>query len=522
MNRKSIIVLVAGAMAMLSGCLMFYAGSEEGPFGVVAERDEPGRQKEVILRTAGRANWYVVFGPDGGGKDTYFRATRYYIASGGKTNSLSHATKWAYYDEEIEDAIPVRGTDRWMLAYRTEMTADLVSLDVRVFTPQKLIARHEIKEVFRDAKKDDLRGYGVCVVSDDGRSFTFPTSEGDCVLNGMTGELSRPEPLPDITEGASTVKAPTGGGVSLYDCAAGRFVWTIPDKRIQIYRTDTNTFVTCSVEGLRHVFRLRDFSGSEIRRRAVLCGKNSNPKASPNLKRVAYFVERNGGTLKPSFDDTRDASLCIETFAEKGSSRRNVFDVGVGRQLEIEWATDDVIVCAWKKRPNDYDHYDCVVINVETGKWHVLPFELSSCWGCRADVSNGRVCLVLSEGDKYGIYDVRTDEIVALFDTSDPSWPQDDGRFRLAGIENGVGIMFAGLRTWMLVDWDGKFVRSGPLRRKGIGNTGWTIGHGRLAVHLFDSDDWAVLSLDNKLLYRGCSPMPSPDGYLLICGQDRW
>ena len=49
MNRKSIVILVAGAMAMLSGCLMFYTGSEEGPFGVVAERDEPGRQKEVIL-----------------------------------------------------------------------------------------------------------------------------------------------------------------------------------------------------------------------------------------------------------------------------------------------------------------------------------------------------------------------------------------------------------------------------------------------------------------------------------------
>ena len=98
---KKKIMFVVGAMAMLSGCLMFYTGSDEGPYGVVAERDEPGRQKEVILRTAGRANWYVVFGPDGGGKDTYFRATRYYIASGGKTNSLSHATKWAYDDEEI-------------------------------------------------------------------------------------------------------------------------------------------------------------------------------------------------------------------------------------------------------------------------------------------------------------------------------------------------------------------------------------------------------------------------------------
>ena len=74
MNRKSIVILVAGAMAMLSGCLMFYTGSEEGPFGVVAERDEPGRPKEVILQAGGRANWYVVFGPDGGGKDTHFSA----------------------------------------------------------------------------------------------------------------------------------------------------------------------------------------------------------------------------------------------------------------------------------------------------------------------------------------------------------------------------------------------------------------------------------------------------------------
>ena len=29
-----------------------------------------------------------------------------------------------------------------------------------------------------------------------------------------------------------------------------------------------------------------------------------------------------------------------------------------------------------------------------------------------------------------------------------------------------------------------------------------------------------IVALDNKLLYRGCSPMPSPDGYLLMCGRD--
>ena len=65
---KMRMVLVAVAMAMLSGCLMFYTGSEEGPFGVVAVREEPGRPKEMILQAGGRANWYVVFGPDGGGR----------------------------------------------------------------------------------------------------------------------------------------------------------------------------------------------------------------------------------------------------------------------------------------------------------------------------------------------------------------------------------------------------------------------------------------------------------------------
>ncbi len=47
MNRKKMMILVAVAMVMLSGCLMFYTGSEEGPFGVVAERDEPGRPKQT-------------------------------------------------------------------------------------------------------------------------------------------------------------------------------------------------------------------------------------------------------------------------------------------------------------------------------------------------------------------------------------------------------------------------------------------------------------------------------------------
>ena len=58
--KKLMIFVVA---AMLLGCLMFYTGSEEGPFSVVAVRDEPGRPQEVILQAGGRANWHVVVGP---------------------------------------------------------------------------------------------------------------------------------------------------------------------------------------------------------------------------------------------------------------------------------------------------------------------------------------------------------------------------------------------------------------------------------------------------------------------------
>ena len=48
---KTRMILVAVAMVMLSGCLMFYTGSEEGPFCVVAVREEPeGRPEAVLIR----------------------------------------------------------------------------------------------------------------------------------------------------------------------------------------------------------------------------------------------------------------------------------------------------------------------------------------------------------------------------------------------------------------------------------------------------------------------------------------
>lgn len=247
------------------------------------------------------------------------------------------------------------------------------------------------------------------------------------------------------------------------------------------------------------------------------------PKVSPSLRRIAYFVERQGGTLGPDYDDTRDASLCVETFNEGGFSRRNVFDVGVGRELVFNWATDDIIVGTWKKRPKDYDHYDYVVIDAGTGTWHLLPFDTDYYRGFEVDVSNGRVYL-RARGGMPRIYDARTDKIVATLDLANPDWPHDPaGRTWMIGIENGVGVMFARLRTWMLVDWDGHLVQSGPLRRKGIGSIVRTVGHGRFAVSLFGSGESAVFSTDNRLLLKGCHAMPSPDGYFLIGYQyDAW
>lgn len=188
-------VVSLGFLTVLSGCLMFYEGSVDGPASVVAVRNEAGRPQEAILQVSGRANWNVVVGPDGPG-ETYFNSIRYYFASGGRTNSLSHATKWAFDDKEIEDAIPIRGTDRWLLAYAEITSRDTVTLDIRLFTPQRLIAQHEITEVLRDGKNDNLRGYGVWYISKDGHTITIPTTDGDCVLDGVTGELTRPKPSP--------------------------------------------------------------------------------------------------------------------------------------------------------------------------------------------------------------------------------------------------------------------------------------------------------------------------------------
>ena len=68
MRSIALFTLCVLVLIMVSGCLMFYTGSEEGPFKVVVVRNEPGRPQEAILQSECRANWEVVFGPDGGGQ----------------------------------------------------------------------------------------------------------------------------------------------------------------------------------------------------------------------------------------------------------------------------------------------------------------------------------------------------------------------------------------------------------------------------------------------------------------------
>ena len=522
MRSLTLITLCALSIIVVSGCLMFYTGSEEGPFKVVAVRNEPGRPQEAILQSECRANWEVVFGPDGGGP-TYFKGIRYYIASGGRTNDLSYATRWAYNLDEIVGPIAIPGTDRWVLVYEDDKTPDLVTLDVRLFTAKKLIDKFKIKEVLRGPCTGPLR-WGSCRVSADGRKLTFATTGGDCVLDAATGELTRPKGDPDAWRAKlSDIRKVEGGKegeVALYDYEKDKILWSVPDRLVLSSRTDTNLIITCSWadkvefgDELRYVLRLRDGTGSELVRREVKCLSYEELAASPSLKRVAYTVERNGGKLRPSYDDTRDASLCVETFEGTNSTKRNVFDIGVGRQLEFEWVTDDILFGTWKVRPKDYDHYDYVVIDVRTGKWRKLPLDTDYYRGFAVDVAAGCVRLRPRRGT-CRLYNALRDEV-----TDEPSrtdWPNNPADYRFEGFENGVGMVYVGQGNWVLVGWDGKLVKSGALSRRGVGGIERALGHGRLSVRLFDSEEKAVLSSDNKLIIRGCNCLPCPDGLFLL------
>ena len=522
MKKLALIVVFALLVILVPGCLMFYTGSEEGAFKVVAARNEPGQPAEAILQRGCRANWEVVFGPDGGGP-TYFKGIRYYITSGGKTNDLSYATRWAYNLDEIGGPIAIRGTDRWVLVYEDDRTPDLVTLDVRLFTAKKLIDKFKIKEVLRGPCTGPLR-WGSCRVSTDGQKLTFATTGGDCVLDAATGVLTRPQGNSDAWRAKlSDIRKVEGGKegeVALYDYEKDKILWSVPDRIVLSSRTDTNLIITCSWENEvesgaehRYVLRLRDGTGAELVRREVKCLSYKELAASPSLKRVAYMVERSGGKLSPSYDDTRDASVCVETVEGTNSTRRNVFDVGVGRQLEFEWVTDDILFGTWKVRPKDYDHYDYVVIDVRTGKWRKLPFDSDYFRGFAVDVASGCVRLRPRRGT-CRLYNALRDEVAD--EPSRTDWPKDSKGYRFGGLENGVGMVYAGQSNWVLVGWDGKLVKYGGLSRKGVGDIKCALGHGRLAVRLFDSTENAVLSADNELVIRGCNCLPYPSGLFLL------
>ena len=308
--------------------------------------------------------------------------------------------------------------------------------------------------------------------------------------------------------------------MALYDYEKDKILWSVPDRLVLSSRTDTNLIITCSWtdkvefgDERRYVLRLRDGTGSELARREVKSLDYREVAASPSLKRVAYTVERNGGKLRPSYDDTRDASLCVETFEGTNSTKRNVFNIGVGRQLEFEWVTDDILFGTWKARPKDYDHYDYVVIDARTGEWHTLPFDTDYFRGFAVDVAAGCVRLRPRRGT-CRLYNAQQDEV--LDEPSRADWPNNPADYRFEGIENGVGMVYAGQSNWVLVGWDGKLVKSGTFSRKGVGGIDRAIGHGRLAVRLFDSKEKAVLSADNRLVIRGCDCLPCPDGLFLL------
>lgn len=82
-------------MVILSGgCIVipYYAGPDESEPRVLAVRDEPGVAHEEIFRIYRQDQWalFMPFSPEGP-RDIRDFSDRYYIVSGGKTNSLSHA-----------------------------------------------------------------------------------------------------------------------------------------------------------------------------------------------------------------------------------------------------------------------------------------------------------------------------------------------------------------------------------------------------------------------------------------------
>ena len=490
-------MVLVSALCLGTGCLMFYSGSVSGHAVVVAERNEPGRPRETILLVDGRANWTALSGPDGAG-DTHFNSVRYYLASEGRTNSLSHATRWAYDNEKIEGAIPIRGTDRWMLAYAKIESADTVTLDLRVFTARRTIARHEIKEVLCEGVHDALRGYGVVTISQDGRTITIPTQGGDCVLNGETGELTRPEPTADRFSSLRRVQAPEG--VSLYDVAADRILWTLPGERVLSARTDTNTFITCASDGRRRILRLRDGTGSELSRYEIVCEQRGEITASPNLRRVAYLVER-------------ETSLCISTLGGESV----MFNIGAGRELQFAWVSDDKIVGIWKRSPDDYDHYEYVVIDAITGKGHVLPFDTDYYLGFDVDVATGIAYLRGRSDGPIRAYDSCQDKVLLEIERGSPLFPQDPGCYRFVGVENGIGMMFAGFRHWVLIGWNGQMVERGNISWKGIRSLERTLGERCLFAYM-EGYKKVVVSLKNGPIVMGPRAFHSVDGKLLIEG----
>ena len=532
MRKLTRTIHIASLLVILSGgCIVipYYAGPDESEPRVLAVRDEPGVAREEIFRIYRQDQWalFMPFSPEGP-RDIRDFSDRYYIVSGGKTNSLSHALDQEYH--VYDNLLPITGTDRWLRAYTTGRSYDdIASLAVCLFTSRKSIAQHTIENVFRVAPHDDLPGQGVAVFSTDGKSMVFPTTDGDCVLDLMSGSLMRPPgQKPDASQ-VRHLESPDAGipyhphvGVSLYDYTSDRMLWTVPDWWVVSSRTDIDRFITCSGgEDTDHyaehsVLRLRDGSGAELVRREV-AASHLLVAPSPSLKRVSYLIIKKWGK---KFAEIEDAQLCVETFVGGMSVSvcRKTFDVAFERQ-SFRWLTDDVVIGTSFKHRFGKEH-GYVVLDVRTGKWHQLPFPAESYSSFVVDESNGVACLGAGNG-RFHIYDARIDAVSATFSLSDSGFPRDPGGLRMIGVENGVGVVFAGMRTWMLVGWDGSLVRSGALIRSGIGTIDRYIGHERLAVSMFRTGESAVLSLCNRLMARGARSMPYVDGKFLL-GDPNW
>ena len=191
-------MLCLGLICVISGC--FPLGSSMSEEKVLAEKKLPDGSVEKILFQKWNRYFLFIVGPEGFFRKANFWDYRYVCSSGSKISKLPFLQpEQSNLLQILQGPVAVPDSNRWVGTYYFEMEKNNVTLEVLLFTPEKLIARYTIKKVLRYRQDNSIGGYGVGVLMDDGKIF-FPTSDGNYLLDGKTGKLHSPERQKFVSE----------------------------------------------------------------------------------------------------------------------------------------------------------------------------------------------------------------------------------------------------------------------------------------------------------------------------------